>query len=171
MINNNPPPQNPPQYEYRLSMPANELQFNMMITESTWGSPDMSPVIKDELLEGAYLADEKGNLLRDEQGNPVLADVKQGWELFSMYTRDFRLSNLDGSDQEYVDHYTDTAFQLLQERMSASTKTALGYAVTRLETSQSKKGFVRKQANTLTTENINRDIEPAKRRLFSKGGE
>lgn len=161
--------QPPNQYDYRVTMPSNELQYNMMTTESTWGQPEMNPAVKDTMTGKTYAGNEDGSVLTDEDGEPILVEVKQGWELFSMYTRDFRLANLDDDEKDYVDAHTDIAFQLLQNNFPNSAKVALGYSATCLETSQSKKGFLRKRQNTLTTENINRDLEPPKKKLFSKG--
>ena len=163
--------QNQINYQYRLTMPQSELQFNMLTTESTWGMPDMNPEIRDALTEVNYAADEQGEIIKDEGGNPVVLEKKQLWDRFSIYTRDVRLANIDGQELVYVNYMLDLAFQLLQKDMYRAASLALGYAATVLETSQSKKGFLRRRMNTLTSENIHAELEPPKKKLFSKNGE
>lgn len=122
----------------------------------------MNPAVQNELMEA-----EENVELRNATNEQI---IKRGWDLFSIYTRDMRLSNLDDNDLTYVDYHLDLAFQLLQNNFKNSFAVALGYSATVLETRQSKKGFLRKRMNTLTTENINRDLEPPRKKIFSKGG-
>jgi len=157
--------------QYRMTMPQSELQYNMLTTESTWGMPEVNPEIKEALTEVTYAADERGNVLRDDEGNPITIEKKQLWDRFAIYTRDLRLGNIQGQELVYVNYMLDLAFQLLQKDMYRAASIALGMAATVLETSQSKNGFLRRRMNTLTNENIHAELEPPKKKLFSKNGE
>jgi len=67
---------------------------------------------------------------------------------------------------QYVQYYIDLAADLLQSGHYKPFLIALSRAATRMELSQSKGGFLRKEMNTFTSKNINEDAEPPKKSLF-----
>jgi hypothetical protein len=86
----------------------------------------------------------------------------------SFYNRDFRLGNLKDEEVEYCSHYTDLAGDSLSMKFPKAFSLSLQRTATRLELSQSRKGFFRRQGNTLTSENISQQLEPKKRGLFGQ---
>lgn len=156
---NNQPPINY-SYDNRAVMPQNELQFNMLTTNSSWGEAEMNPEVQAALSEYEYTKTENGNI--------EVTVKKNLWNRLSIYTRDVRLGNLEGEEYEEFQSYMDLANILLSKDFFNSASTALGFAVTIIESSQSKKGFLRRRMNTLTSEHINRDLEPPKKKLFGQ---
>jgi hypothetical protein len=106
-------------------------------------------------------------VLIDENGQPIV-NRESMWEKLNFYTRDMRLGNLDKNEMEYCQWYLDFCSDCLQDNMVQSFVVSLSRAATIIELSQSKKGFLRKQPNTLTTENRYMEMEPTKKSLFGK---
>lgn len=147
-------------------MPQSGLDFNMMLTDTMWGSPQISEQLAEKIQERrnreALLKTlEKGEL-------PPIEQKQVAWELLSFYTRDLRLANLNPfmGEIEYCKHYIDLAGDLLRDGYMESFATALGRAATILELSQSKNGFLRRRQNTLTQEHMQGELEPNKKRLL-----
>lgn len=143
----------------RRIAPQSGLDFNMLLTDTMWGSPQISKQLKVKMRDRAE------NAGQDED------DKEAAWELLAFYTRDNRLGNLSRvwGEVDTCHHYTDLAGDLLREGMSDSFATSLARSATILELSQSVGGFLRKRQNTLTTENLQGEVEPQKKRLLFSG--
>jgi len=141
------------------SLPASELDLNLMITDSVWGRPEVSTELKETL--------NKYYMEKDEDGNDCIKTSSM-WGLLSYYTRDIRLGNLSvwNGELEMCRHYLDLAGQLLYANLIEPFIIALSKAITIIETSQSKNGFLRGQMNTLRHETINQQLEPPKKGFF-----
>jgi len=63
----------------------------------------------------------------------------------------------------------DLANDYLSENMIEPFIIALSRAVSIMETSQSKGGFLRRQMNTLTHKQVSQNLEPPKRGFFGGG--
>lgn len=150
--------QQPQAGEVRRVVPQSGLDWNMMLTDTMWGSRQISQQIKDKIQRRAVK--ENGEL-----------DKNEAWELLSFYTRDMRLANLNAlmGEVTYCQYYLDLAGDFLREGMPEAFATSLARAATILELSQSKGGFLRKRQNTLTTENLQGEVEPPKKRLLFGG--
>lgn len=154
----------------RRIMPQSGLDFNMMLTDTMWGSQQISAQIRDKIQH------RQENLkLISQIGKGVLpAEVEKAasWELLSFYTRDLRLANLNvlTGELNYCQHYIDLAGDLLREGYIEAFATALARAATVLELSQSKGGFLRRRQNTLTTESLSGEVEAPKKKLLFGGG-
>ena len=70
---------------YRRPLPTIELDLNLMLTNTMWGNPEISEIIKSKLTKGRIITDNQGNSYIDK------ADL---WGLMGFYTRDLRLANL-----------------------------------------------------------------------------
>lgn len=82
------------------------------------------------------------------------AEEEKRWELLAYYTRDMRLANIDVVELIYCQTWLDIAGDCLRLGYTKSFITALSRAVTVLELSQSKKGFLRKRHGTMTRESV-----------------
>lgn len=156
-------------------IPQSELDFYFKTTESAWGKSEVPQELKDKLQRLMIYKDENGNVVydKDEDGNPVMRINKIDlWSLLSFYSRDMRLSNLSYKNNEivYCQYWLDFAEDMLQEGFLIPFITALSRAVSVMELAQSKGGFLRKQMNTITTENINQELEPPKKSILGFGG-
>lgn len=136
------------------NVPTSGLDFNLMLTNSVWGGSEVSPELKEKLTQ--YFQ-QKGtaNLL-----------ARSGWGTLSYFTRDLRLGNLEQSELDYCRHYLDLAGDLLKVDMIEPFIISLSRTASITETSQSKKGFLRKILNTIRSENVNQQLEPPKKSLF-----
>lgn len=150
----------------RRITPQSGLDFNMMLTDTMWGSPQIST----QLTEKVRQRRNREKMLKQlENGELPKEDAKAAaWELLSFYTRDFRLANLNAltGEIEYCEHFIDLAGDCLREGYMEAFATSLSRAASKLELSQSKNGFLRKRQNTLTTENLQGDMEPKKKQLL-----
>ena len=151
----------------RRIMPQSGLDFNMMLTDTMWGSPQISTQLKEKVRQ----RDERMKLLKTLQRGelPPESEKAAAWELLSFYTRDFRLANIGGGEFKDCQHWIDLAGDCLREGYMEAFATALARAATILELSQSKAGFLRKRQNTLTTEHMQGEIEPQKKKLLFAG--
>lgn len=146
--------------------PHSDLDLNLMLTDPVVGTENVNPYLQDRLKKEFYIYDENGNVLRDENGNP-LVNKESMWEKLNFYTRDLRLGNLKGDEVTYCQWYLDFAGDCLQENYYKAFIIALARAITVIELSQSRSGFLRKQPNTLRTENVSGELEPNKKSLFA----
>lgn len=153
----------PPQ---RLT-PRSDLDFNLMITETLWGSSFVSPELQEHLTKNFQVNDEHGAPMYDAEGHPVVTKEAL-WGMMSFYTRDLRLSNLSYKSNEiqYCKDYLDLAGDLLKENMIKPFLICLSRVATVTELAQSKGGFLRRQMNTLRTENVDELLEPKKKGIF-----
>lgn len=138
----------------RRIMPQSGLDFNMMLTDTMYGSQQI----------GAQLS--RKVKTRTDEEDP---DRAEAWELLSFYTRDLRLSNIGEREIVYCQHYIDLAGDCLREGYMEAFAKALALAATVLELAQSKGGFLRKRQNTLTQENVSGELESPKKRLLFAG--
>lgn len=152
------------QYSHRRAIPQNELDLNMMTTDSVWGKSEVSPELRKRL-EQLYIED-------DGQGIGTNIVTKESlWGLLGFYTRDMRLANLSewNGELNFCHYHLDLANDFLQTDQVKPFLICLSRVATRLELSQSKGGFLRKKMNTFTQENVNRLDEPPKKSLFGTG--
>lgn len=148
-----------PQARYRRPLPASELDLNLMLTNTLWGNPELSEVIKSKL--------QKGTIVEDEDGNKYIKN-EDLWGLMSFYSRDLRLANLSTvtGELETVRYMLRLANDYLQSGFVEPFLICLSEVAGILETSQSKNGFLRKQHNTFTTEQKAQNLEPPKKSLW-----
>lgn len=141
------------------TLPTSELDLNLMMTDNVWGRPDVSPELKRALNQYYNEADEQG-----------VIQVKSSslWSLLSFYTRDIRLANLSEWNGELnaCRYYLDLSGQLLYAGLTEPFLVCLSMAITIIETSQSKGGFLRRAMNTLRTENVHQQMEAPKKGFF-----
>jgi hypothetical protein len=142
--------------EHNRILPSSDTDFNMLTTDSTWGSSEVPYELRDALsrfVDGF-----------DADGKQVLTK-KSLWGLLGFYTRDIRLGNLSEFNNELQScrFWLDFAHDMLLDDMYEPFMVGLSRAVCILETSQSKKGFLRRLMNTLRHENVQQTIEPPKK--------
>lgn len=140
-------------------LPKSELDLNLMITDSVWGKPEVSPELKERL--------NKYFMSRDEEGKEALT-IESLWGLLGFYTRDMRLANLSvkTGELEYCQYFLDLANDFLQAEMIEPFMISLSRVATMLELSQSKGGFLRREMNTFTQQQLTGELEPPKKNLF-----
>lgn len=141
------------------TLPASDLDLNLMLTDSVWGKSEVSSDLKDRVSRYYTQTDEEGNKIVTKESL---------WGLLSFYTRDVRLGNLSKMDNELqaCRTYLNLAGDFLQNNCLEPFLICLSRAATILETSQSKGGFLRKTMNTLRQENIRQELDPPKKGLL-----
>lgn len=144
-------------------IPRSDLDFNFQLTNTVWGSPNISGALKDKL--------SKDYVVEDAEGKKYIQESSL-WELLGFYTRDMRLANLGTISGEigYCQYYLDLANDMLHANMVHPFLISLSRVATVLELSQSKGGFLRRRMNTFTSENMQGELgESKKRTLFGQG--
>lgn len=163
--------------EQKRILPRSELEFNLMMTDTVWGTSQINPELKERLSKEYgyydYKRDAAGNLLLDEEGRPqrALYIKEEGlWSMLGFYTRDMRLGNLGVWNGELANatYYLNLANDFLHSKMVEPFLICLSRVATILELSQSKGGFFRRRVNTLTQEHFSTEMEPKKKTLFGK---
>jgi len=146
------------QAQRRLT-PQSELDLLMLTTNSVWGQSEVSEELKERLNVFVKTRNEKG----DES-----AEVVSRWGMLSYFTRDIRLANLNpnNGEMDFCQYYLNLAGDFLQAGMPEPFLICLSRVATRLELSQSNKGFLRKQLSTVRQEHISGEMEPPKKSLF-----
>lgn len=124
-------------------IPANELDLSFMTTESAWGK-EVSVELNEALVEAEII---------DADGKTVV-EKKHLWGLYSYYTRDMRLSNLNHERYIYCLNWLGIAGDCLRVNYIHSFMTALSRVIDALELSQSVGGFLRRRGGTITQETI-----------------
>jgi len=155
-------------------LPANDLDLNLLLTDSVWGRKEVSKELRDRLERYSYVRDEGGKPVVNSEGQRLVSKSSL-WGLLGYYTRDMRLSNLSTFDNTYyyVTYYLDLANDYLLCNMIEPFMICLSRAATQLECSQSKGGFLRKMQNTLRREDYHTELNPPKKDFFGgnqKGG-
>lgn len=148
--------------DYARQLPQNDLDLNLMLTDSVWGKKEVPFELREKL--------NKYFLEKDEKGNPLITKSSL-WGLLGFYTRDMRLGNLSSWDNELTTcrYMIDLANDFLSVDMIEPFLIALSRSATILETSQSKGGFLRIKMNTLRQEHYSQNSEPTKKRMFGGG--
>lgn len=154
----------------RRVLPQSELDFSLMTTDPVWGKFDIAPGLKNKLKKIGYEEVEYEDKETGEIKIGYMPKTDELWDLLGFYTRDLRLANLSSAvwndEINYVDYHLNLANDLLQAGMIESFLIALSRAATKLELSQSKGGFLRKNMNTFRQETKHQELEPPKKSLF-----
>lgn len=154
---------------WRPTRPVNEIDLNAQVINSLWGNPEIAPGLKERLKNEVEIG---RDTITDDQGNQqqrVFVKREDLWSLLGFYTRDMRLANLDdrfSNELSYCQYHIDLANDFLKEGFIEPFLITLSRVATVLETSQSKRGFLRRQLNTFTSESKVQNLEPPKRNLF-----
>lgn len=150
---------NKQQEEQVRSLPQNDLDLNLMLTNGVWGQNEVSQALKDKLSKYYSEVDENGKVTINKQSL---------WGLLGFFTRDLRLGNLSEFNNELQTcrYMLDLANDLLNADMIEPFLICLSRVASIIETSQSKNGFLRIKMNTLRQESINQQIEPPKKGFF-----
>lgn len=129
--------------EQERKIPANELDLSFMTTESAWGV-EVSTELNEALVEvGIKKVGDKTEITKTHL-----------WGLYSYYTRDMRLSNLNYERYIYCLNWLGIAGDCLRVGYVQSFMTSLSRVIDALELSQSVGGFLRRRGGTITQEHI-----------------
>lgn len=142
-------------------LPYSNLDLAMLTTDSVWGKSEVNIDLREKLSKYFVKVDENGKQIITQESL---------WGLLGFYTRDMRLANLTANawnnELEYVEYHLNLANDLLQEGYIESFLVALSRVATKLELSQSKGGFLRRNINTFRQESSHQELEPPKKKLF-----
>lgn len=144
------------QQTYR-DVPVNNLDFNMQVIDPDWQKSTPS------ILEGKDYASTDYVTIDGQD----YINVRKIITNLDFYTRDIRLSNYDKDELREVRWWLEFAGKMADHKYFQCFNYCLMQAARISETSQGKAGFLRKILQTLTTENINRNVEPPKKNFWS----
>ena len=163
-----PPQSQQPAMRQRVPIPQSDLDYNMQLTNTVWGSDAITPELKEILSKDYFLTDKEGKVINDQNGQPLLKRESL-WAIHNYYTRDLRLGNLNRTDPmefKYCVYYLDLAGDFLKTEFPEPFMICIARLATILELSQSRGGFLRKEQNTLRQEARSELLEPSKKSLF-----
>ena len=140
--------------------------MNWLLVNPTYGTSEVSKELKDKLSYVNLLKDKEGKILIDEETGQAIGQEQSKWGELSFFTRDIRLGNLTDEELYIVRDRLKLAGCLLEADCPRAFKLCYSEAIGIIESSQSKKGFLRGKFNTLRTENINENKEPPKKSFF-----
>ena len=161
-------------------IPLNELDFSNQLANPVWGDKLSKPDLRKKLNIVKLKTDENGQPLFqvqkiiDGEGKPkevympIIEELSE-YDNLSFLTRDFRLSNLNDEQVTICQYWTELAADLLQDGFKKAHIAALSRVAIILEVNQSRKGFLRKNMNTLRQESTHQEVEPAKKSFFGGG--
>ena len=155
----------PEEQKERRVLPQNELDLSLMTINSMWGRDEI-PVATQNLIQKYFSID------TGIDGKPSIT-IKKGWNNLGWMTRDLRLGNLstgkhpfEDNEVAFVDYHIVLAGDMLEAGMIETFIAIMTRIASKLELSQSKGGFLRKQMNTFTQESIHQETEPPKKSMF-----
>jgi len=152
--------------------PSNEIDLQAMTTTPHISSDYMSDRIRNKFREFQYVTDDQGEIVFEQDGTPKLNITRDDWANMEIFTQDFRLGNLSGSELNEVRYHIDLASDIMNSLPSFCIKPALiplQRSIGITETSQSKGGFLRKLFNTFFNKQSVTQQEPTKRSFFGMG--
>jgi hypothetical protein len=135
--------------------PYNNMEFQYLVTAPDWGRE----------IPAELWAKVSANRVKYVDGVKFV-EKDALWELLGFYTKDVRLANLDFLELPYCKAWFDIAGHCLSQGYTKSFFHSLRMAITVLELSQSKKGFLRKLHITRNVSERVERIEPKDRGFF-----
>jgi hypothetical protein len=136
-------------------------ELNILTTRSTWSDPEANPLLDAQSTKTFYITDEKGQRVRDENGNELQYDERL-IALYGMFTVDVRLANLNSEEIDFVREHMDLAHDLMASGHKKASMVVYERAISVMESSHSKAGWFRKMLGTVTMENKTEYSEPKK---------
>ena len=128
--------------------PENNLEATMLVTNPVWGSSDE---VNNEFI--SRITETKKGIMYDENGQPhLVAEKNDIWQQLQMFTRDLRLGNLSTSEVKYCDFYLKLGGDFLNDNYFNAFIVCMNRVASKIELSQSHKGFFRNIMKTLTRE-------------------
>jgi len=143
----------------RQRIPINELDFNMLTTNSVWGKSEIPVELRNLLSEYRTVT---------VDGQDKFIEISS-WGLLGFLTRDLRLANLSKEEMVYCQYMLDLANDFLELGCKKAFLTAIERVASVTELSQSKNGFLRELMNTLKTESKQELTENKPKSLFGLG--
>jgi len=132
--------------------PSTDLDFQQQLTDPFISSPYVDTGFVNKFKKFSYQYNKKGEVILDENGQPLLVIEKDLFSVLKMFTRDWRLGNINMREEAgYIRHHLDLASDILinlGDEFRASALMSFERALCVNETSQSKGGFLRKMLNT-----------------------
>jgi hypothetical protein len=160
------------QLNQQMKQPFNALDSEWLQVEPAYGKEAPSEFY-DRLVslkgKAQPLYNEDGKPQLDEHGRQKYAvEMSHLWDELGFFTRDLRLGNLNrmGSDVAICEHYLALAGDCLSMGLTNSFTSAYRRVAGKLELSQSRGGFFRKNRNTARVERTNTENAASGKGLF-----
>jgi hypothetical protein len=155
-----------------MPKPSSDIDLQAVTTFPHISSDYMSDRIRNKFRTFSYVTDEKGEVVRDEDGNPRVQVQRDHWANMEIFTQDFRLGNMNKDESAFTRFHIDLCTDILTAMPESFHKPALitlERAIAVTETSQSKGGFLRRMFNTFFQKSSVKEETPQKRSFFGLG--
>ena len=160
------------QREKEKLRPQNTVDLQVMTTEPVLPSEYISDRLRNKFRTFVHVRDKDGKLVNDDEGNVKVAISRDFWSVMEIFTQDWRLGNLQNQELTFVRYNLDLCTDILTvlpEKFSKPALILLERSVAIIETSQSRKGFLRQLFNTFFSNQKVATDEPKKRSFFGLG--
>lgn len=136
-------------------IPMNPLDLEYMLTDTEWGK-NVPEELRKKLSKMKIVAefDPETNKTKFSCSDENL------WELLAFYNKELRLAYINREELIYCQFWIDLAGDGLSNERPLAFLSAIRRAITVLELSQSKGGFLRNRQQTISTEEIKRPDTP-----------
>lgn len=160
--------QNTPRYPPRY-IPGSDAEFQKDVTRPSWADRGQMPGLDQKVTKKYLLTDSKGKPVLDSKGEQ--REISESLlNIYEMFTQDIRLGNMDKEEIEWCRLHIDLAHDLLQCGYNESSLVVLERGISVIETSHSKKGWLRELQGTITNRQYNEYREPTKSIWTGKDG-
>lgn len=146
-------------------VPTSDLDMNMLLANPAW--QDLKPNLRSKLMK--WIREEESQI-KDKDGNVIEIKKTNFYDdlsaILAVYTRDFRLGNISTGNGEYefVVHHLRLAVEYLTLDYKNCFMLSLNKSLSYLETSSSKKGFLRKLLQTIRYQQVDdENTDPEKK--------
>jgi len=158
----------------RAPRPSTDLDFQQQLTDPFISSEYIDPSFTDKFKEYEIVRDENGEPIILEDGRVQVQITKDLWGVLQMFTRDWRLGNVNKEEAMAIQHHlhlTSDILICLGDDFKEPALMCFQRALCLNEVSQSKGGFVRKILNTFIHKStaIDSDNKQQKRSFFGLG--
>lgn len=164
-MNDATPPKYPPRY-----IPNSDAEYQKDITRPSWADRGQMPGLDQKVTKKYVLTDASGNPVIDQKTGLPREVPESLLNIYEMFTQDIRLGNLDKDEIDWCRLHLDVAHDLLQCGYTDSALVVLERGVSVIETSHSKKGWLRELLGTITQRQFSEHREPKKSIWTGKEG-
>lgn len=147
-----------------LPPPGDQLELNMRVIDPNWANIKKQV---DDSRENIKDYDIQKYFLKQESTGKIFVDVDYLLTQLEFITRDIRLSNYDDKDIELVRWYLTYAGIMASKNYPRAFNFCIQQCAVISETSQARKGFLRKLLNTFFSEQKHTINEPGKKDFFT----
>lgn len=158
-------PKYPPRY-----IPSSDAEYQKDVTRPSWADRAQMPGLDNKVTTRYLLTDAEGKPVVDPKTGKQLEIADSLLNIYEMFTQDIRLGNLTKDEVEFCCEHLDLAQDIMHKGYSRPSLVVLERGISVIETSHSKKGWLRELLGTITNRQYSEYYEPKKSFWTGKEG-